>query len=489
MMMPTCICAIVETLPFVVESLDRPRDTGTLPPMLAAAQAADVSLLWSIPFITLLLATALTPAINIKFWHHHYAKIALGLGAITAVYYFFIRREPGPWFYEMQEYVSFIVLLASLYVVSGGIFVGITKLATPKVNCVLLLIGAILANVIGTTGASMLLIRPFMRINRDHIRSYHIVFFIFIVSNCGGLLTPIGDPPLFLGFLQGIPFWWTFDNLLPMWLFVISFLLAIFYIIDKLDSRSLKRESKGEGGPVVHMAGLQNIIWVSLILYGAFRPAVFDMVAAVRSEGVSFQSLLQVLFSREVLMTIAAVCSRLLTARTIYEHNHFNYDAIREVAILFVGIFSTMTPALEWLRYNADKMPLDTPGQYYFACGGLSGALDNAPTYLTFLHLKLARQDSEDVARLMAEKGYDEHNARMSLLLSTESSSATLVAISLGAVLFGAMTYIGNGPNLMVKSIAENAGVGAPSFIRYVVVYAIPMLLPVLFAVWWIFLR
>jgi Na+/H+ antiporter NhaD/arsenite permease-like protein len=495
--------------------------------ILSAAAGGEISLLWSIPFVLLLLCTALTPLFSIKFWHHHYAKFAIGFGLITAVYYLVVRREPGPWLAEMKEYVSFIILLGSLYVVSGGIFIRISRVATPTTNCVLLLIGAIIANVVGTTGASMLLIRPFLRINRAHVRAYHVVFFIFIVSNCGGLLTPIGDPPLFLGFLQGVPFWWVFYECHTMWFFVIVALLAVFFMIDHLDHRVKRRERPDDEGPAVYVNGMQNFVWIALILYGVFRPGTFDVIGDLRRDGFSVDRTLGLLLSREVLMVAAMVASRVLTPREVYHRNEFNYDAIREVAILFVGIFATMVPALQWLQNNANRMPLERPAQYYFACGGLSAALDNAPTYLTFLQVKLGRLDQSKVdevyriAQGMVERrtlnipddipdahvraaldqmvrfnaptfrrvSIDRRDAEIAVLLSDPRSAMALVAISLGAVFFGAMTYIGNGPNFMVKSIAESQGVPTPTFLGYIGKYALPMLLPILIAVWFIFLR
>lgn len=494
---------------------------------ILSAGGGEISLFWSIPFALLLLCTAITPVVNQKFWHHHYPKFAIGLGLITAAYYLVFRREPGPWLYEMKEYVSFIALLGSLYIVSGGIFIRISRKGTPLMNCVLLLIGAIIANVVGTTGASMLLIRPFLRINRDHIKPYHVVFFIFIVSNCGGLLTPIGDPPLFLGYLQGVPFWWVFEQTKFIWLFTIGVLLAVFWVFDTLDHRVKKREFAHDGGPAVSITGIHNFLFVVLILIGVFRPGIFELIGQLKSEGFSIAEFLALFLSREMAMLYAIIGSKLLTPREVYERNEFNYDAIKEVAILFIGIFSTMVPALQWLQHNAKAAPLQTTGQFYFVSGGLSAVLDNAPTYLTFLQVKLARMDENDVsetlriAKEMSQKKslnipddiadenvrgaldqlvrykaqritkgtLTERDAEIAVLLSTASASAALVGISLGAVFFGAMTYIGNGPNFMVKSIAESQGAPAPPFITYIWKYSIPILLPVLILVWAVFLR
>jgi Na+/H+ antiporter NhaD/arsenite permease-like protein len=486
--------------------------------------SSDISLLWSIPFACLLACIALMPFIAKHWWEHHYPKVAIALAIIPAAYYWLIVRDPWPWLHEMQEYVSFILLLGALYIVSGGIVIQVGRKATPLANCVLLLIGAVIANVFGTTGAAMLLIRPYLRMNRGHIKPYHIVFFIFIVANVGGAVTPIGDPPLFLGYLYGVPFWWVLEHCLWIWIFAVAVLLVVFFIIDTLDHGKADRHHPGDPGPAVRITGIQNFLFVGLIIFGVFQNGIFDVIHRIHDDGWSLALTGKLVFSREILMALAAVGSRFFTAAKIYLHNEFNYGPIREVAILFVGIFSTMVPALQWLGVHANQMPLKTPGQYYFLSGSLSSVLDNAPTYLTFLQVKLsqidrqqvqlARQELTDMASRQSTQIRDDlpadvrgalsamvryhpqdvlknnvslNELQIGFLIGDERLNLFLVAVSMGAVFFGACTYIGNGPNFMVKSIADSAGIQTPGFVRYVLVYTLPILIPLYVVVWLLF--
>lgn len=486
----------------------------------------DISLLWSIPFAVLLGCIALMPFLAKHWWEHHYPKVAIALAVIPAAYYGLIVRNPWPWLHEMQEYVSFILLLGSLYIVSGGIIIQVGRKATPPANCILLLIGAVIANIFGTTGAAMLLIRPYLRMNRGHIKPYHIVFFIFIVANVGGAVTPIGDPPLFLGYLYGVPFWWVLEHCRLIWGFAVVALVVIFYIFDTLDHRKSERQHPDDPGPAVRITGIHNFLFVVLILFGVFQEGLFEVIHHIHAEGWSPALAGKLVFNREVLMALAAVGSRYFTSAMIYVRNEFNYGPIREVAILFIGIFSTMVPALQWLSIHANQMPLKTPGQYYFLSGSLSSVLDNAPTYLTFLQVKLSQIDPEQVklARqeltdMAARKTTDVRNdlprdvrdallamtryhpndvlqnsvslneLQVGFLIGDARLNLFLVAVSMGAVFFGACTYIGNGPNFMVKSIAESAGVQTPGFIRYILVYTLPILVPLYIAVWLVFFR
>ncbi len=209
--------------------------------LLLAETTADISLAWSTPFALLLASIALMPFVAKHWWEKHYPKVAIGLALIPALYYFLILRAPGHWILAMEEYISFILLLTSLFIISGGIIIRVNRKATPLANCTMLAMGTVLANIFGTTGASMLLIRPFLHMNRGHLRPFHVIFFIFTVANCGGMLTPIGDPPLFLGYLNGIPFRWTIDHLWPIWLTANGLLLAIFFIIDTIAARNTVR--------------------------------------------------------------------------------------------------------------------------------------------------------------------------------------------------------------------------------------------------------
>ncbi len=346
-------------------------------------------------------------------------------------------------------------MIGALYIVSGGIHISTKDLTNPKENVLLLLVGAILANLLGTTGASMLLIRPWIKMNKARIQPYHIVFFIFIVSNVGGSLTPIGDPPLFLGYLKGIPFWWITPRAFPIWLTAIGLLLLIFYFIDRKNFKSQKQSviKEIERTDVWKVDGLINFLFLGIILLAVF----------IKSP----------LFLREGVIIVAAIASYFTTKKTIHSANHFSFHPIQEVAILFAGIFATMIPALELLRVQAQTMTSLTPSFFYWNTGLLSSFLDNAPTYLSFFSV--------------AEGNVNTNSLPIADLLLHPTFSSYLIAISIGAVFFGANTYIGNGPNFMVKSIADHYNVPTPSFIRYITHYSIPFLLPVLIVIWLIF--
>ena len=501
----------------------------------SGAPVPTVNGLWIVPFAMLLGSIALMPFVAPHFWEHHYSKVAVGLGVIVAAYYCVGLGQgaigPRAVAGSAAEYVSFILLLGSLYIASGGILIRVRGDATPMTNVVLLAIGAILANLLGTTGASMVLIRPYLRLNKDHVRPYHVVFFIFAVSNAGGSLTPIGDPPLFLGFLQGVPFWWVLEHCWPIWLLVNGGLIATYFAIDTYQTRREPRKAfdpTHDPGTAVSVYGATNLLWIGLIVGGILLHAPINHMLH-ESAGVELPI-------RELAMVAAAVLSLALTPRRIHEENQFGYAPIREVAFLFVGIFLTMVPALNYLYHENAKpeaerrINLHTPGQFYFASGTLSAVLDNAPTYLTFLQSKLGqlspiavdrvveivkrpgrtvtdadlaglsdndvRSVRQTIAALLVYHGdrvdsgtLTAGEARVGFLVGDERLNLNLVAISMGAVLFGAMTYIGNGPNFMVKSIADHSGVRMPSFFGYLFKFAVPCLLPLLVIVWAIFLR
>lgn len=408
-----------------------------------------------IPFILMLLAIALMPFLHAHWWERHYAKLSVALGLFTAGYYVLWLGE-GPHMIEVaQEYISFISLIGSLFIVAGGIHVRVRGEATPLRNTLFLASGAVLANFIGTTGASMLLIRPWIRMNKYRITAFHVVFFIFIVGNAGGALTPVGDPPLFLGYLRGVPFFWSVEHLWAPWTFLLGGLLAVFYVFDRINfSRAPEVVRELETGyERFAVDGKRNFIFVALILAAVFLPSPW----------------------RELLMAVAAGASWRFTPKPVHEANHFNFHPIKEVAWLFFGIFGTMVPALDYLQIHSDKLGISTPVEFYAVTGLLSSCLDNAPTYLTFFAAALGQHDlslknSADVALFAAEH------------------AGTLAAISLGAVFFGAATYIGNGPNFMVKSICEHAKVRTPSFFAYILRYTVPILVPLLAAVAWLFL-
>ncbi|MFT3786339.1 MAG: sodium:proton antiporter [Tepidisphaeraceae bacterium] len=483
----------------------------------------EVNALWMTPFALLLASIAIMPFVAKHFWEHYFGHIAVGLGLIVSAYYFIgVEHGTRSVAASVSEYISFIFLLGSLFVVSGGILIRVRARATPFANVIVLLLGAVLANVFGTTGASMLLIRPFLRMNRGHLRPYHVVFFIFVVSNAGGSLTPIGDPPLFLGYLMGVPFWWVLEHCWPIWALVCCGLLLIFFAIDKRHARTDDRAhyDGDDLGPTISLYGGVNLLLIGLILAGILLHENLNHWA---ESTVGFE-----LPWRESMMAVAAFGSLWLTPRRIHGENRFNYAPIKEVALIFVGIFLTMLPALNYL-YNASARSgglLKTPGQYYFSVGSLSSVLDNAPTYKTFLEAQLGTLDPTVVehvvaearktptaapatltpeqlkqageARLALEKYHarqleegtvNAEQAEIAVLVGDATLGRFLVAISMGAVLFGAMTYIGNGPNFMVKSIAEHAGAPTPSFFGYVFRFAVPILLPLLVLTWAIFLR
>ncbi len=408
-----------------------------------------------LPFVLLLGAMAATPIFAPGWWLRHYAKVALGLGAITAGYYLLALHDTHSLAEAAHEYVSFIALVGSLFVVSGGIHIGTKGKATPLTNVVFLLIGAIIANVLGTTGAAMLLVRPWIQLNKSRIAAHHIVFFIFLVANIGGCLTPIGDPPLFLGYLQGVPFWWVTQNCWPLWLLGGGLLLAIFYFVDQrhyLRTLPAQREDK-PAGEAWKIEGLPNLFFLAVILVAVFveKP----------------------LFLREGLMLAAAAGSYFTTKKSVHAANQFDFHPVQEVAILFAGLFSTMMPALNWLNQNSTNLlgQHPSPAIFYWGTGVLSSTLDNAPTYLGFLTSLHATAGAEDIQPLLVTHAHH------------------LLAISIASVFFGAATYIGNGPNFMVKAIAEQNGVPVPSFINYVLKYSLPFLLPVLVIIWLIFFR
>jgi len=407
-----------------------------------------------LPFVVMLLSIAFMPFIHLHWWEKNYPKVAVTLGAIAVTYYLVFLGQPGRVAEVAHEYVSFIALIGSLFVVAGGIHISVRGEATPLRNTVFLAIGAVIANFIGTTGASMLMIRPWIRMNKYRITAFHVVFFIFIVSNVGGALTPIGDPPLFLGYLKGVPFFWTAENLWMPWLVIVGLLLAIFFVADTFNFRrapEVVRELE-TAHEEFRVEGKRNFFFIGVILAAVFLPVPW----------------------REIIMIGAALASWYVTPKQVHEMNHFNLHPVKEVAWLFFGIFGTMIPALDYLQVNSDSLGVETPLQFYAFTGLLSAVLDNAPTYLTFLAAALGQKglslgDPADVAAF------------------AYSHTPILVAISLGAVFFGAATYIGNGPNFMVKAIAQHAKVETPSFFGYVLRFSLPVLLPVLVLVGWLF--
>lgn len=411
----------------------------------------------ALPFVILLLSLACCPLLTPKFWEHHFKKVVIGLGIVPVLYYL-IKLDAGhAYLHVARDYASFMVLIGSLFVVSGGIHLRVKGEAKPWANCLYLFIAAVSANFLGTTGASMLFIRPWIRMNKYRYTGFHTAFFIFIVSNAGGCLTPIGDPPLFLGYLKGVPFWWVLEKCWPAWLTVIGALLTIFYAFDRINFLRVSREVREmeTAHEEWHASGLHNIAIMILLV----------IAVIILPDGW-----------REAAMIATAVLSYYTTKKSVHESNHFTFAPVKEVAWIFLGIFATMKPVLDYMVLHASELGLHSPGQFYWLSGFLSGVLDNAPTYLTFLAASFG------LHHLDLENAQDMHTF-------IASHDFFLVAISLGSVCFGALTYIGNGPNLMVKAICDHAKVHTPHFFNYIWRFSIPILIPVFLLVRWIFIH
>jgi Na+/H+ antiporter NhaD/arsenite permease-like protein len=449
-----------------------------IPIFLASAgptTGAEIPLWLSAPFGLLLLLIAtmpLSPPRIKHLWDRFYPFVSVGLGAAVAIYY--LARVPagGPAVgHTLADYLSFICLVGSLFVVAGGIHLKVKGEATPVANVVFLAIGAVVANVIGTTGASMVLIRPWVRMNKIRIGPYHVVFFIFIVSNVGGALTPVGDPPLFLGLLRGVPFFWLIQHVIVQWLVTVGAILAAFYVLDHRSFKRMPRKlqvAATEQGETWRFDGMVNVL------------LLFAIVGAVFIPGDLFPL-------RELAMLATAVVSYKVTPKFVHEENQFSFGPIKEVALLFAGIFLTMLPTLGYIDRHGDEFGVKKPLQYYFASGSLSAVLDNAPTYATFLRLAESTALEEHPQDFPAAQKSEAEIVKV--LLEKPDYARLVIAVSLGAVFFGAMTYIGNGPNFMVKAIAHDAGVHCPTFFGYIFKYSLPILLPILGLVGWLFLH
>jgi Na+/H+ antiporter NhaD/arsenite permease-like protein len=401
------------------------------------------------PFAIMLLAIAIAPLAAPHWWESNRNKLVVAglLGLPVLIYYLF--RQPSALLHMGEDYVSFIVLLGSLYIISGGIRLQGDLVATPLTNTAFLALGAFLASFVGTTGASMLIIRPLLQTNRERRRVRHtVIFFIFLVSNIGGMLTPLGDPPLFLGYLAGVPFVWTFRLWQP-WALQVGCLLLVYFVWDSTqytrEGLAALRRDRTEIEPLRIRGGL-NAVWLALVVL-----AVALLTAPLR----------------EAALIVLAGVSLWRTPTAIRRANGFTYYPIVEVTVLFLGIFLTMIPALEILRLRGHELGVQQPWQFFWASGVLSSFLDNAPTYLTFLALAQGLGLPNEVVGI---------------------PHVILAAISIGAVSMGANTYIGNAPNFMVKSIAEEAGVKMPSFFGYML-YSSAVLLPLFVVVTFLFFR
>lgn len=438
----------------------------------------------AIPFAGMLLSIALGPVLFPHFWHHHFGKLSAAWAALVAIPLVYTYRGDG--ISELltviiADYIPFIILLGALFTVGGGILLRTSLKGTTGVNIGFLAIGAFLASWMGTTGAAMLLIRPFLRVNKHRkYRAFMVVFFIFAVANVGGALTPLGDPPLFLGFLHGVPFFWTLRLILPM-LTVLIPLLMIYYVFDKYH---LKKEAK-EGnalpqdsepasikisepipGKKFEILGGSNFILLAAIIGVVIFSGVVKMnVISVLGVDTGLENII-----RNVVLIAIIFLSCRITPKSLRDENEFSWSPILEVTYLFFGIFVTMAPVLAILKSGATGAlsfitnAVTEPVHYFFISGALSSFLDNAPTYLTFFNTALGQ----------FYPGMAEAPAVTNLLAQ---NPAYLLAVSAGSVFFGAVTYIGNAPNFMVRSIAEESGVPMPSFFGYMI-YSICILLP-----------
>jgi Na+/H+ antiporter NhaD/arsenite permease-like protein len=417
--------------------------------------------LWaSIPFLLMLLMIAVGPLMFHHWWEQNKNKliVSLALGVPTAIWLISQHLTHNLMHQMLYDYVPFIILLGSLFVITGGIHLRGDLEAKPTTNVIFLAIGAVLASFMGTTGAAMLLIRPVIKTNSQRKFKVHtILFFIAIVANCGGLLTPLGDPPLFLLYLRGAPFDWFF-HMLPEWAFVNVTLLVFYFMADTYFYKREPAEcilfDKTNVKPM-RLKGRRNFIFlIGVVLSVAFlNEHYLDIIHENHAYG----------FIREGAMLLMAILSLAFTKKEIRKANLFTWVPITEVAFLFLGIFATMVPALIYLEQNAASFGIASASQFYYATGSLSAFLDNAPTAISFYNLALGLPSAHmEGATLVA--GIEYH---------------ILTAISLGAVFFGAMTYIGNGPNFMVKAIAEENKIAMPSFFGYMIKFSLIVLLPI----------
>lgn len=452
-------------------------------PAIAAGEAPHLDgkalgFVWVVPFIGILLSIAIMPLAVPRFWHHNFGKVAIGWALAFLVPAAVIYGLPVTFYSFLHtlllEYIPFIILILALFTVAGGIRVTGSLVGTPVVNTLMLAIGTVLASLMGTTGAAMLMVRPIMRANAWRTKNVHvIVFLIFLVANIGGSLTPLGDPPLFLGFLKGVPFFWTTTHLFLPFLFCSVILLAVFY---GLDSHLYRRETAKaparteklgiEGG--MNFVLLLGIVG-AVLLSGVWNP---DAQVSVYHVEIELQNVV-----RDVLLLAIAYISLKITKSESRQANDFSWGPILEVGKLFIGIFITIIPAIAILRAGRDGalsgiigMVTDSSGRpidamYFWLSGGLSSFLDNAPTYLVFFNT--AGGDPVQLTTVMAN---------------------TLLAISAGSVFMGANTYIGNAPNFMVKAIAEQGGIAMPSFFGYMV-WSIAVLIPLFILTTLVFFR
>ena len=441
----------------------------------------NLNIIWVIPFVGILLSIAVFPLVAPLFWHHHFGKVSL-FWAVSLIGPFLFKEGIEITLYEvlhvgLLEYIPFIILLLALFTISGGIRLTGILVGTPRVNALIILTGVILASWIGTTGAAMLLIRPLINANAHRKHKVHvIIFFIFLVANIGGSLTPLGDPPLFLGFLKGVDFFWTTKTMFMPMVFMVISLLLVFYVIDKYYwARELTPEPvRDEEASKLGLEGSFNLVLLLGVIGGVLLSGFWDG-GGIHFDVYHIRLELQNLV-RDGLLLGLTYASWILTSREIRTANDYTWFPIIEVAKLFAGIFVTIIPAIAILKAgthgalgsivssvsNGDGSPINF--MYFWATGILSSFLDNAPTYLVF---------------------FNTAGGNATVLMGDLSN--TLLAISAGAVFMGANTYIGNAPNFMVKSISESSGIEMPSFFGYFFKWAIPILFPLFILVSFLF--
>jgi len=462
---------------------------GADPPAAApAAAGVETSLgerlpLWTVaPFLGLLLSIALGPLLGAHLWHRHFPKVSAFWALVFAVP--FVMAFRGAAVHEilhvyLRDYLPFLILLWALFTTSGGLLLRGTLAGTPAVNLLLLLAGTLLASWIGTTGAAMVMIRPLLKANawRRH-RVHVVIFFIFLVANIGGSLTPLGDPPLFLGFLHGVPFFWTVTHLFAPMALATLVLLAVFFAWDTLLYRREQPGRTAAPGEPLRLEGGHNLLLLGGIIAGVLMSGTWRIgEVTVLGITLAIQDLL-----RDGILILMGALSLFTTRAQTRRDNGFSWFPIKEVAYLFAGIFMTIIPALAILRAGSHGAlagllaGVKEPGHYFWAAGGLSSFLDNAPTYLTFFNSVLGRF-------------YESLPEAQAVAALIESHGVYLQAISVGAVFMGANTYIGNAPNFMVRSIALEAGVNMPGFFGYLIRFSIPVLVPLYLLMTLVFFR
>lgn len=427
-------------------------------------------LILSLPFIILIFTITTGPIFYPKYWNNHYSKISIFLSILIILYYTIYLNNFLKPLNTLIEYIQFILLISALYIFSGGILIKINKKNSPIINLFILILGGFTSNLIGTTGASMIFIRPYIKINKKNIKSYHIIFFIFIISNIGGSLTPIGDPPLLLGFLKGVPFFWTIRNNFLPWIITLTILGILFYIIElknnkKKNIKNIKLNYIKYKKPYILIYGKKNFIWLLLII-----------------TYTSLENQYYFFFFKEIVIILLILIVYKYKNKHIFKKNRFNFKPIKEIGILFLGIFITMLPVLEITKNLIQYSQFTKNINYntlYWSTGALSGLLDNAPTYINLLNASMSIYGG-NINNIENVKAYTKGIYSINNILE-------LKAISISSVFFGAMTYIGNGPNFIIKSISEQLGIKMPSFFEYILYFSIPFLIPTLIIIWLLF--